>query len=64
MAFAQFEMQVVLAEILSRCELGLVDHGEVRPRRRGLVTGPSRPIQMVLKGQRSVKSPSLEAISF
>jgi len=63
MAFAQFEMKVALAKILSRCELALLDRGEVRPKRRGLVTGPSRPIQMVLKSQCSVKPRSLEAIS-
>lgn len=63
MAFAQFEMKVVLAKILSGWELGLVDRGEVGPQRRGLVTGPNRSIQMVVEGGRAVKSRSLEAIS-
>ncbi len=62
MAFALFEMKVALATILSGWELALVDRGEVRPKRRGLVTGPGRPIEMVVKSQRSVKSRSLEAI--
>ncbi|KAB8332613.1 cytochrome P450 [Scytonema tolypothrichoides VB-61278] len=63
MAFAQFEMKVVLATILSRWELALVDEGDVRPKRRGLVTGPNRSIQMVVKGQRVVKSKILQSIA-
>lgn len=62
-AFALFEMKIALAEILSRVELALVDNREVRPQRRGLVTAPNRSIQMVVKGDRSVKSRTLEAVS-
>ncbi|MEH2329346.1 cytochrome P450 [Nostoc sp.] len=60
LAFAQLEMKLALAKILSSRELELVDNGEVRPKRRGLVTGPNRPIQMVVIGQRQVKSPILQ----
>ncbi|MEH2421419.1 MAG: cytochrome P450 [Nostoc sp.] len=60
LAFAQLEMKLALAKILSSLELKLVDNGEVRPKRRGLVTGPNRPIQMVVTGQRQVKSPILQ----
>ena len=63
MAFAQFEMKVVLAKILSNLDLALVDDGDVKPKRRGLVTGPDRPIQMVVKGKREVKYPALTSIS-
>ncbi|WP_017317947.1 cytochrome P450 [Mastigocladopsis repens] len=63
LAFAQFEMKVVLAKILSRLELGLVDDRDVRPKRRGLVTGLERPIQMVVKNQHTVKSQILESIA-
>ncbi|MCV3212601.1 cytochrome P450 [Plectonema radiosum NIES-515] len=63
MAFAQFEMKVVLAKILCSLDLALVDDGDVKPKRRGLVTGPDRPIQMVVKGKREVKYPSLSSIS-
>jgi cytochrome P450 len=63
MAFAQFEMKVVLAKILSRLELALVDNRDVRPKRRGLVTGPERSIQMVVKSPRTIKSQILEPIS-
>ncbi|MEH2391595.1 MAG: cytochrome P450 [Nostoc sp.] len=60
LAFAQLEMKLALAKILSSLELELVDNGEVRPKRRGLVTGPDRPIQMVVTSQRQVKSPILQ----
>jgi cytochrome P450 len=63
MAFAQFEMKVVLATILSRWELALVDDGDVRPKRRGMVSGPNRSIQIVVKGQRAQKSKILESIA-
>ncbi|GAX42700.1 cytochrome P450 [Tolypothrix sp. NIES-4075] len=63
MAFAQFEMKVVLAKILSNLDLALVDNRDVKPKRRGLVTGPDRPIQMVVKGKRQVKYPALTSIS-
>lgn len=62
-AFAQFEMKIVLAEILSRLELELIDNGEVRAKRRGLVSAPNRSIQMVVKGERKMKSRTLEAVS-
>ncbi|MBW4594338.1 MAG: cytochrome P450 [Brasilonema angustatum HA4187-MV1] len=63
MAFAQFEMKVVLATILSRWELALVDNRDVGSKRRGLVSGPNRSIQIVVKGQRVVKSKILESIA-
>ncbi|MBE8999733.1 cytochrome P450 [Nostoc sp. LEGE 12447] len=60
LAFAQLEMKLALAKILSTRELELVDNGDVRPKRRGLVTGQDRPIQMVVTSQRQVKSPILQ----
>ncbi|MER3589691.1 MAG: cytochrome P450, partial [Mastigocladus sp. ERB_26_1] len=62
-AFAQFEMKLILATILSRLELALLDNSDVKPKRRGLVTGPDRPIQMVVSNQRQVESRIPEAIS-
>jgi cytochrome P450 family 110 len=41
MAFAQFEMKLVLSTILSRFDLALTDARKVRQQRRGLVSGPS-----------------------
>ncbi|MEA5550173.1 cytochrome P450 [Anabaena cylindrica UHCC 0172] len=60
LAFAQFEMKLVLAKILSGWELELTDTRDIKPKRRGLVTGPDRPIQMLVKSQRQVKSRTLE----
>jgi cytochrome P450 len=41
MAFAQFEMKLVLSTILSRFDLALAGAPKVRQQRRGLVSGPS-----------------------
>ncbi|WP_414622028.1 cytochrome P450 [Calothrix sp. CCY 0018] len=62
MAFAQFEMKLILTKILTSLQLDLIDSGEVKPKRRGLVTGPNRSIQMVVKGKRVVESRSLETV--
>ncbi|WP_427161749.1 cytochrome P450 [Aliinostoc sp. HNIBRCY26] len=60
LAFAQWEMKLAIAKILTMRELELVNNTEVKPQRRGLVTGPDHPIQMVIKSQRQIKSRSLE----
>lgn len=54
MAFAQFEMKVVLSRILSQVELGLADTRSVQPVRRGLTSGAS-PVQLVVKGANPAK---------
>ena len=48
MAFAQFEMKVVLSKILSQFELGLADTLTVQPVRRGLTSGAS-PVKLIVK---------------
>ena len=48
MAFAQFEMKLVISSILSLFELALADNRPVRPVRRGLTSGPS-PFGMRVK---------------
>jgi cytochrome P450 family 110 len=52
MAFAQFEMKLVISSILSSFELALADSRSVRPIRRALTSGPS-PFRMVVKEHRS-----------
>jgi cytochrome P450 len=47
MAFAQFEMKLVISGILLCRELALADPRPVRPVRRGLTSGPS-PFRMVI----------------
>jgi cytochrome P450 family 110 len=54
MAFAQFEMKLVISGILSGFELSLADSRSVRPVRRGLTAGPS-PFRMVVKEHRPAK---------
>jgi cytochrome P450 family 110 len=54
MAFAQFEMKLVLSSILVRVELALVDRRSVRHIRRGLTSGPS-PFGIVVKERLSAE---------
>jgi cytochrome P450 len=54
MAFAQFEMKLVISGILSNFDLALADSRSVRPVRRGLTAGPS-PFRMVVKERRPAK---------
>jgi cytochrome P450 family 110 len=53
MAFAQFEMKLVISGILSCFELALANTRPVRPVRRGLTSGPSR-FRMVINDQHLV----------
>jgi cytochrome P450 family 110 len=46
LAFAQFEMKLVLAKILTSYQLELLTQNKVNAKRRGLVSAPDRPIQM------------------
>lgn len=62
MALAQFEMKLILAKILSDLDLNLVTSGDVKPKRRGVVTGPNRPIEMVVSGKQVAKSRSLQTV--
>jgi cytochrome P450 family 110 len=48
MAFAQFEMKLVISSLLSKVQLALADTRSVRPVRRGLTSGPS-PVRMIVK---------------
>lgn len=46
LAFAQFEMKLVLAKMLTSYQLELLTTEKVKPKRRGLVSAPNRPIYM------------------
>ncbi len=52
LALAQLEMKLVLATILSRYQLALVDSKPVKPIRRGLTIAPDGGVRMVLQGRR------------
>ncbi|MBD2385141.1 cytochrome P450 [Cylindrospermum sp. FACHB-282] len=58
MAFAMFEMKLVLATVLSNVELALVDNIPVKPIRRGVTLAPSGGKWLVATAQRQqVKIP-------
>ncbi|MFN6470680.1 MAG: cytochrome P450 [Nostoc sp. SerVER01] len=58
MAFAMFEMKLVLATVLSQMNLALVDNYPVKPTRRGITLGPSGGKWLIATGQRQkVKTP-------
>jgi unspecific monooxygenase len=52
MAFALFEMKLVLAKVLSHWEMELVDSKPVQPVRKGLLFSPAGGVKMVVKGRR------------
>jgi unspecific monooxygenase len=52
MAFAMFEMKIVLATVLSNLELSLANHHPVKPIRRGITLAPSGGKWLVATGKR------------
>ncbi len=53
MAFALFEMKVVLATILSRCQMAVGDSNPLQPARKGALLAPAKGAQMVIKEKRN-----------
>jgi cytochrome P450 family 110 len=51
-AFAMFQMKLVIATILSRCQLALADKRPERLQRKGLAVGPANGVNMVITKQR------------
>jgi cytochrome P450 len=58
-AFAQFEMKLVLATILSRFQLSLCDRRPVKPVRRGVTVAPPGNMRMVVTQPRHQDTPVL-----
>lgn len=52
MAFALFEMKLVLATVVSNWQMQLADSRPVQPIRKGLLFGPKGGVQMVIQGRR------------
>lgn len=52
MAFALFEMKLVLATVLSKWQMELADSQPVQPIRKGILFGPKGGVPMVIKGRR------------
>ncbi len=63
MAFAQFEMKLVLATVLSRWQMELADSKPVEPVRKGALLAPAQGVQMVVKGKRPENQRILETSS-
>lgn len=63
LAFALFEMKLVLATILRKKQLALADKRPVKPIRRAGTLAPSGGVRMVLTGQRPQNSPLRELTS-
>ncbi len=63
MAFAQFEMKLVLATVLSSWQLELADSKPVEPVRKGALLGPDQGVPMVVRGRRSESQRTIEASS-
>jgi cytochrome P450 family 110 len=59
MAFAQFEMKLVLATIVSHFELALVDRRPAKPVRRGFTVAPPGNMRMVVTQLRPQSTPML-----
>ena len=51
-ALAPFEMKLVLATILSRYQVALVDHRPEKPQRRSITLAPAGGVKMVVTGDR------------
>ncbi|MTJ07255.1 cytochrome P450 [Anabaena sp. UHCC 0204] len=60
MAFALFEMKLVLANVLSNWHLELAETEPVKPIRKGLLLGPDGGVNMIVKGKRLQNQPVLE----
>lgn len=52
MAFALFEMKLVLATVISQWEMKLADDKSVQPVRKGALLGPSEGVRMAVIGKR------------
>ncbi len=55
MAFALFEMKLVLTTVLKNLDLSIVNNHQVKPTRRGGTLAPSRGKWLVMNGKRDVK---------
>jgi unspecific monooxygenase len=61
MAFALFEMKLVLATVLSQWQMEVADSQPVQPARKGALLGPSGGVKMIVTGKRLQKQPVFES---
>lgn len=62
-ALAQFEMKLVLATVISRYKLALVDNKPEKPQRRGVTLAPARGVRMKMEGARVPQRSAVSATS-
>ncbi|MTJ49191.1 cytochrome P450 [Dolichospermum sp. UHCC 0259] len=62
LAFAQMEMKLILAKVMRTWSMKLIDTHEIKPQRRGLVTGPNRPINLEIQNLHQPTSGNLEPV--
>ncbi|MBW4509142.1 MAG: cytochrome P450 [Scytonematopsis contorta HA4267-MV1] len=58
-ALAMVELKLVMAKILSRYQMKLVDSKPEIPRRRGVTLAPARGVKMIISGQRVLQKKEL-----
>jgi cytochrome P450 len=63
MAFALFEMKLVLATMLSRYQLALTDQRPVKPVRRGVTLAPPATLRMVVTSHRPQNTQTHQPLS-
>ncbi|MBW4575728.1 MAG: cytochrome P450 [Aphanothece sp. CMT-3BRIN-NPC111] len=63
MAFAQMEMKLVLARVLSHLQLAVAEPRPVQPVRRGVTLSPAGGVRMVVTGKRPQNTRRLQTIS-
>jgi cytochrome P450 len=63
MAFALFEMKLVLATVLSQWQMKLADSKPVQPVRKGALIAPAEGVRLVVTGRQSQNQPVLETSS-
>jgi cytochrome P450 len=63
LAFAQMEMKLILAKVMKTWSMQLINTQEIKPQRRGLVTGPNSPINLEIQNIRQPKSVNLETVT-
>ena len=61
-AFAQFEMKLVLATVVSRYKLALADNQPEKPQRRGVNLAPASGVKMKMEGMRVPQNSAVSAV--
>jgi unspecific monooxygenase len=61
-ALALFEMKLVIATVVSRYQMGLVDSQPEKPQRRGVTLAPARGVKIQMQGHRESRPQSTEPV--